>query len=537
MADKNITIGIKTTGASRAADDISKVEDAAGGLTEKLEDLNVGSTGTAEATDVLSEAMGGSGSGSLQKALEVTGEAGRNLSGVIGGPLSRAISSLSGGPLAVLTAAVAVAINVFSKWRESLRLAEQEGLERVAESASRAAEKIKELRAAASAREFDAYKDSLSDISDIQRQLRVDTDTIGLGAARERAAASLEILRQTGRLSEVEKSMASATGNDALRLAQERLAIVERILDAELRISEVTREQAFAVAQAGLAGKRSELSAAESDTAAAAQLKAEREIRLSEARLQFENARGLAGGVESLQARIKELETAEVPFSRSGPFGGPDTSPATMQLVSQMMAERNTEIAGLKDLLSQAIAAQDKLKALEGQRAEAETALKTAAAELEKQSASQQETAKAVAEAARSLDVLASQQDIARTSEVEIKATEEIGKVGQDISQLAREAIAAIQANAAGQGRGINLGEAEAIGRAQQLLNDSTPDAQQGSQLAGILQSLSNNLNAKDAVLSNGINQIISATKQLATKYQGLADRIAELQTQVNQIK
>lgn len=528
MADPKITIGLKTTGASRAADDINDVGDAAGDLTEKLEDLNDGSSTTADATDALSDALGGSGKDTLEKGLKTASEAGRGLGSVMGGPLSRALTALSGGPVAVLAAAVGLATQAFFKWRDSLRKAEEEGLERVAESAARAAVRIKELRAAASSREFDAYKDSLVDVAEIQRQLRIDADTIGLGAARERANASLDLLRQTGRLSEVEKALSQASGNDALRLAQERLDIVEKILDAEIRISEVTRSQALALSESRLAASRSQFAAADTDKAAAAQLVQERELRLAESRAQFENARGLAGSVEILQAKIDAIQKAPIPFAAIG--ADPDS-------ITRFLESRNAEIAGLKELLSKAVAAQDTLKALEGQRGEAEAALKTAATELEKQSTAQDAAVKAITEAARSLDVLRTQQGIDRQSELNIAATQEIGKVGADVTQAARDAIAAIVNNATSQGRAPNPIEQEAINRAQQLLNDTTPDAEQGGQLAGILQSLANNLNAKDAILAGGVEQLIGTTRALANKYKALADRIEDVAGQVNQTK
>jgi hypothetical protein len=164
-------------------------------------------------------------------------------------------------------------------------------------------------------------------------------------------------------------------------------------------------------------------------------------------------------------------------------------------------------------------------------------ALKELQPALDSSAEAQREAARAMTEASLALSNISQSQDIARQSEGEIRATQEIARVGQDVTQAARDAIAAIIANAAQQGRGVSAGEQEAIGRAQQILNDTTPDAGQGGQLAGILQSLSNNLNAKDQVLSNGLNQIITTTKNLASKYQGLSERISDVQNQVNQIK
>jgi hypothetical protein len=167
----------------------------------------------------------------------------------------------------------------------------------------------------------------------------------------------------------------------------------------------------------------------------------------------------------------------------------------------------------------------------------AAAALKELEPKLAASAEAQREAARAMTEATLALSNLRQSQDVSRQSEEELKAAEQIGRVGADVTQAARDAIAAILANAQQQGRAPNAGENEAIGRAQQLLNDTTPDAQQGGQLAGILQSLANNITAKDRVLSGGIERLISTTKTLAGKYEGLQERVKAVQNQVNQLK
>lgn len=105
----------------------------------------------------------------------------------------------------------------------------------------------------------------------------------------------------------------------------------------------------------------------------------------------------------------------------------------------------------------------------------------------------------------------------ARISEISDRAGQSIDKLANDsglaITQAAKDAIAAIQDNAKDQGRAPNFGEQETISRIQGLVEDTTPDAQQGGDLAAAIQSLQNNLTAKDATLSEGLEKLRDEAK------------------------
>lgn len=203
----------------------------------------------------------------------------------------------------------------------------------------------------------------------------------------------------------------------------------------------------------------------------------------------------------------------------------------------ELVRAARRDIEQLAKQRSDAIAPTDREIELTAQANVASDALKELQPEIAASAEAQREAARAMTEATLALSNLRQSQDISRTSEAELKTTDEIGRVGQDVTQAARDAIASILTNAQQQGREPNATEQEALGRAQKLLTDTTPDAQQGGQLAGVLQSLANNLTAKDQILSNGLNNLINTAKSLATKYEGLADRIKALQNQVNQLK
>lgn len=349
----------------------------------------------------------------------------------------------------------------------------------------------------------------------------------GLQAAREVAAASLQLAQDRNRLAEVEKATTLASGQDAVRLAKEREAIVTRILASERAITEAGRQRELSVATDKVAGAQAKVEATKEPAdvlgkqaaeigRSVRELTAERDA-LTEKRV--ERQREINDQLDTAKAKLESLLNQDV-----APL--PELVRAARRDIEQLAKQR-----------SDAIAPTDREIELTAQANVASEALKELQPEIAASAEAQREAARAMTEATLALSNLRQSQDISRTSEAELKTTDEIGRVGQDVTQAARDAIKAIEDNARTQGRGVNAGEQESIERARKLLNDTTPDAQQGGQLAGILQSLANNLTAKDQILSNGLNNLISTTKSLASKYEGLADRINDLQNQVNQQK
>jgi len=129
----------------------------------------------------------------------------------------------------------------------------------------------------------------------------------------------------------------------------------------------------------------------------------------------------------------------------------------------------------------------------------------------------------------------------AQVSEIGDRASQAIETIARDggeaITEAARAAMDAIRQNAADQGRGTNPMEQEALGAAQRLLDDNTPDAQQGGQLSSILQTLANTLNAKDAKLATSVDGMIRNTKAAISKYESLQKEVEALENRIRQIK
>lgn len=364
-------------------------------------------------------------------------------------------------------------------------------------------------------------------LSGIKTKVSVDTDAASLQAAKEKADAQLNLVKDRIRLAELEKQVATATGTEALRLAKEREATIRRIYDAELAISEVARKEALAAAQAKTRGAAKTLGqqAVASQTAeqalAAQQAEQERLFAAyqAETSARLNMVKELEAELEKRKANLRFYQENNLPENRGAREAASD------------------EVNRVQDALNKARQASDSETSLAVQVAAMQAGIDQLKAKSEEAAKAQQAAAEAMDEAARALVQLRDTQDVQRKSEAELKATEAIGAVGRDVTQAALDAIAQIQQNAAQQGRAVNPGEQEAIGRIQSLVKDTTPDAQQGGQLAGLLQSLSNNLTAKDATLANGINRLITLATQQDNKYKALFDRLEKLENRVNQLR
>lgn len=62
----------------------------------------------------------------------------------------------------------------------------------------------------------------------------------------------------------------------------------------------------------------------------------------------------------------------------------------------------------------------------------------------------------------------------------------------------------------------------EALDRLRGLATDTTPDGTQGADLAAVIQSLQNNLTAKDATLSEGLQKVGDEAKAQAAQYEAI---------------
>jgi hypothetical protein len=118
-------------------------------------------------------------------------------------------------------------------------------------------------------------------------------------------------------------------------------------------------------------------------------------------------------------------------------------------------------------------------------------------------------------------------QDIRQTD-----AAIEIVRVGQDVTQAARDAIEQIKNNASSEGRAPLAQESETISRIEALAAQDNPSAER---LLGILQSLGNTLTAKDENLQTAVEGMIRNVDAVVTRYDAMTSRISDLEERINQ--
>lgn len=527
MATKSIKIQIATSGAQQAAQQVAQVGRAIGDVGSQSRRAANDIDQVADATRQLGTSGGGKNAGfavlEMSRAFE---DSAYGIRGVLNNIPGLVLSLGGGAGLAgVISIAAVAASTLWTKLNGGTSSAKKETgdlletYKQLLEVYSELDERSAEDREKAAKAAAEGLKRALGGVD---TDMKVSTDAAGLQGAREAAALSLQLTQDRVRLAELEKALTLATGTDALKLAKEREAVIRRIYDTELGIAETGRQQALSQAEAGTAAAGRKLGIATADaqgkqqTLAAAQAEQDK-LNDELARRTTERVRLLNETVAKIKAQNEELKQLAL---ETGNY----------ELTADIIRREPGEIRRAQEKLGKPSWEEEDLAArrdaMDPQIAEL-TQKSQAAAD------AQQQAADAMQEATRALLTLREQQDVDRTKEGQIKATEEIGKVGQDVTKAAVDAIEAIKASAAAN---TPAGQ-EAISGIQSLIADTTPDAQQGGQLAGLLQRLANNLTAKDQVLSNGINQMIRTVTNLTSKYQGLTDRIKDLETRVNQIK
>lgn len=248
MADKDLTIGIQTAGAARSAQDIARVENS-------LEDLGRQAPRTAAQLDKVADAtedLGTKGRGRNvgQSALELSRafeDAQYGIRGVLNNIPSLVLSLGGGAGLAgVISLAAVAASTLWTKFSGGTQKAKEDTGD-LLETFKQLVEVYTELdqdnaedrQKAAEA----AAKGLQTAINSISLGQLITGNRAGLQAAREVAAASLQLAQDRNRLAEVEKATTLASGQDAVRLAKEREAILTRILASERAITEAGRQR------------------------------------------------------------------------------------------------------------------------------------------------------------------------------------------------------------------------------------------------------------------------------------------------------
>lgn len=539
MADKKVKIGIETTadtkGAHAATDALREATTAAQGLDQSSTDLNNRLTVTGNTSEGVANKMRGPLRGTIQQAgyqfqdFAVQVAAGTSAVTAFGQQAPQLLGAFgpAGAVAGAFVAIGALAYGVFSKMggdvqsaTEKLKemevavdeIAKNKGLELEDEFADSArAIDAAVSRAAALKQEFIETKKAVNALALAQLDLaaenakaaRIDMEIKGRPANMkqadwEKAMAPLKAIEQAAVLAadknrEVARQ-ALVSDQDRLKAAQDVVAEAGKIL--ALRETEKT--------------KAAELLAAERELLET--LRAQKKAKEDVVKLGTSDIRMPAGSdpdefYRKRDAREKEVKSAKADLSGGSPFAAELKSAETrIGVLEKALTEKgsklNTDITG------------------------AQTALDAANTKLT-------DTTSAVTVKAVEIN-----------SELERKTTAQIFDLkkagldtGQTVTDAAKDAIKGIETEAANQKRGLSSIEQEAVDRVRKIIADTVPDSAQGGQLQGILQSLANNLTAKDKQLATGVERLISIVRTQAGQYAGLLSRISDLEARIKQAK
>ena len=535
MADKKVKIGIETTantkGANAATDALRETAAAADQLDGSTTALNNKLTVTGNTSEGVASKMRGPLRGTIQQAgyqiqdFAVQVAAGTSAVTAFGQQAPQLLGAF--GPAGAIAGAVisigALAYGVFSKMGDNVQSATEKlkemeaaaddivknkGLELEGEFADSARAIDNAVnRAAALKQEFIDTKKAVNALALAQLELaaenakaaRTDMEIKGRPANMkqadwEQAMAPLKAV-EAAAVAAVAKNQevarqALVTDQDRLKSAQEAVAEAAKLLAA--------REAEKAKAAELLAAEREILET----------LRKQKEAKEKVVKAKFDEPTTEKG--KSLPERVKKkqiTDAAEKDLSKSSPFT--TALRVAEERISKLEASLNE---GGSKLNTDITAAQDKLEQLKTKLTDTTGAVVVGAAVI--------------------------------NSELERKTIEEIGLLkeagldtGRTVTDAAKDAIKAIETEASNQKRGLNPLEQDAVERVRKLIADTVPDSAQGSQLQGVLQSLANNLTAKDAALAGGVERLIGVVRAQAGQYTGLLNQIKDLEARVRQTK
>ena len=539
MSDKDITIGIKTTGADRTAKDIGKVDDS-------LENLGKTAPKAAAQMDKVADATrqmgtGKTGYGSKGNAGTAILEASRafedlqyGLRGVLNNIPSLVFALGGGAGVAGVISVAAVAGDLL--WRKlsgGTKKAEadtRDYLEVFRELVKVYDEIGEEANTARDEAAKTAGKNLQDSLRGINADVTVTTNGNGLDGARAMATAQLDLAREKLALAEKEKALLFSSGTDAIRLSKEREATIQRIYEKEQEIAEIPRKKALQDAQAKKAGGEAILNERKKETALL-----EEQFHAKKVEVEALYAAVDAIGQERVNDLMKAQEAILAERQKIEDAAGSGIARSRVEAIS-----RNSEdaIQGIEEQYKVKLGTYDEESRYRlGAAKSAESSLPELQARLEASSSAQNLAAEAMTELLRTLSNTRQTQDVDRAAAEGLKATESIGQVGADVTQAAKDAIAQITNNASGQGRSVNPQEQESINTIQGIITDATPDAQQGGQLSTVLALLNVTIAAKDAALSTGVEALLATTRALTKKYEDLSAKVADAQEKVKQLK
>lgn len=537
MADKDITIGIRTTadtkGAKAATDALKETTRAADDLGGSSNALNDRLTATGNTSEGMANKMRGPLRGTIQQAgyqfQDFATQVAMGTSAVTAfgqqAPQLLGAFGPAGAVAGALVSIGALAYGVFSKMGGDVQsttdklkvmetaieeIAKNKGLELEDEfaDASRAIDNAV-ARAAALKQEFVETKKAVNELALAQLDLAAEnakaarTDMEIKGKPANMKQADWE--KAMAPLRAIEESAIAAAEKNREQARQALVSDQDRLQTAKEAVAEAVKMLALKEAERV---KAEELLAAERAIIAA--LREQKDEKEKQARQNV--ATGTKMGPMGPEAILDPKRVAEKAKAKE------DLSPGSVFTASIKAAEERITLLE---------------KALNDRSTKLNTDITAAENELAKTETKLTDTTAAVKVGAVTINT-----DLERKTTAQI---DDLKKAGLDtaktVTDAAKDAIKAVEQEAANQKRGMNPLEQDAVERIRKLMADTVPDSAQGGQLQGVLQSLANNLTAKDAVLAGGIERLIVLVRSQTGQYAGLLGKIADLESKIKQAK
>lgn len=537
MADKKVKIGIETTadtkGAHAATDAIRETKAAAEQLDGSTGRLNDKLTVTGNTSEGVASKMRGTLRGTFQQtgyqvqdfatqvamgtsAVTAFGQQAPQLLGAFGpaGAVAGAFVSIG-----------ALAYGVFSKMGDNVQ-STTEKLEEMAEAVDEIAKnKGLELEDefADSARAIDAAVGRAAAL----KQEFIETKK----AVNALALAQLDLAAENAKAARMDMEIKGRPANMKQADWEKAMAPLKALEQAAAQAADKNRE----VARQALVSDQERLKSMQDAVANSREMLAAREAEKTKAAELLENERAI---LEALRQQRTEKEAAAKLNPATGTKMGPMGPEAIID--PALVAEKKAAKADL--LPSSPFTAS--LKVAEERIAVLEKALNEKGSKLNtditgaQTALDQAETKLTDTTGAVTVSAVQIASELERKTTAQITDLKQAGlDTGRTVTDAAKDAIKAIEAEAQTQKRDLSPLEQEAVQRVRQLIADTVPDSAQGAQLQGVLQSLANNLTAKDSALLGGMDRLIGVVRAQAAQYTSLLNKISDLEARTKQVK
>lgn len=538
MSDRNVEIGIKAVGGQQAAQEITKASnalDAPGiGLGDHAKKADAKLAGLANQQNKVTASsvnmrFAMQNIGYQIQDIAVQAEMGTNAMRIV----SQQVPQMLGG-FGMWGAIAGTVIAIGAPLIGSL-MGQGKAAKDAGKDVKKLAEEYKELADVYADLEKDnlegikesakeTEKQTQNRLASIETTSKLENNANNLQAAREKAEAMLALANQRISLATIESALTTSSGKAALDLARAREQVILNIFQSELQISDVGRRQALGAAETKVAAASSKVDVSKEVTDKAQEkynaARKEQEDLREAAELKKEQRWQKIADLEDqmLKAKIK-LEHPDVKFG-IGPQGDYERTrlEGTIKNITEAINKANLASRDEGELYVQANAKQPALDELKKILGESEKA--------------QSEAFRALTSSLLDITNLKRTQGIERKSEAELKAAGAETQIGEKVTDSAKSAIKQIKDGGLDKYPGAG---SEAVEGITKLLNDTTPDAKQGGQLAGLLQQLANNLTGKDAMIATNIQALIGIVKSLADQQNSIKSQVDGLKTNVGQ--